>query len=345
MEAGNLLSFAVGLAAGYLGIQRFRADDLSGKTVLITGGSKGLGFVLARDFARMGCPVAICARDEEELDIARRRLEDEDAQVVTGVCDVADQAQVDRFVGEVAEAFGPVDILVNNAGIIQVGPVENLDVDDFEMAMDTMFWGVLHPTRAVLPQMLARGEGRIVNITSIGGKVSVPHLLPYCCAKFAAVGFSEGLRAEMAGRGVDIITIAPGLMRTGSHVNALFKGKRDEEFTWFSMGAGLPMISMNVERAARRIIAATKRGSAERVLSAPAKLLSWFHGLLPGTTTKMMGAINRLVLPSADGAHQRAEPGSEVYDTLDDDARSLLDTFAALGQKATEQFQNLSRRR
>jgi short-subunit dehydrogenase len=345
MNVTNALTLAAGLAAGLVGYRRLsRREDLAGKTVFVTGGSKGLGYVLARDFARRGCSVAICARDQVELDIARRRLEeDEDATVVAGVCDVADQLQVDQFVSRVSEELGPIDILVNNAGIIQVGPMHELDVDDFEMAMDVMFWGVLHATRAVLPQMMARGSGRIVNITSIGGKVSVPHLLPYCCAKFAAVGFSEGLRAEVSGSGVDVVTIAPGLMRTGSHVNALFKGRQEEEFTWFSLGAGLPMISMNVERAARRIIASTERGSAERVLSMPAKLLSWFHGLMPGTTSKLMGLVNRGLLPSAVGEPTEPKPGVDVYEGLDDEQRSLLDTFTALGQKATRQFQNLRR--
>jgi short-subunit dehydrogenase len=345
MKATNALTLAAGFAAGFLGYRRlFAGQDLSGQTVLITGGSKGLGYVLAREFARKGCLVAICARDQEELDIARRRLEeDEDATVVAGVCDVSDQFQVDQFASRVVEELGPVDILINNAGIIQVGPIAELDVDDFEMAMDVMFWGVLHTTRAVLPQMIARGSGRIVNITSIGGKVSVPHLLPYSCAKFAAVGFSEGLRAEVSGTGVDVVTIAPGLMRTGSFVNALFKGREDEEFTWFTLGSSLPVISMSVERAARRIIDATERGSAERVLSMPAKLAAWFHGLMPGTTSELMGLANRFLLPRPVGEPREAELGSEVYEELDDDARSLLDTFTALGQKATRQFQNLRR--
>src|SRR5439155_11331763 len=119
----------------------------------------------------------------------------------------------------VRSRFGQIDILVNNAGVIKVGPLDTMAVEDFEKAVAVMFWGVVYPTLAVLPEMRRRRSGRIAAITSIGGKVSVPHLLPYCCAKFAAVGFCEGLRAELAPYGIRVTTVVPGLMRTGSHRN------------------------------------------------------------------------------------------------------------------------------
>src|SRR5437763_6066124 len=109
------------------------------------------------------------------------------------------------MVDEVAKRFGRIDVLVNNAGIIQVGPVENMTITDFENAMAVMFWGPVYATLATLPYMRQHGDGRIVNITSIGGKVSVPHLVPYSCAKFAAVALSEGLRAELASTGIRVV--------------------------------------------------------------------------------------------------------------------------------------------
>jgi short-subunit dehydrogenase len=199
-----------------------------------------------------------------------------------------------------------VDILVNNAGTIQVGPFESMTTKDFEDAMRVMFWGMLHPTLTVLPDMLGRRSGRIVNITSIGGKVSMPHLLPYGCAKFAAVGLSEGLRAELKSQGIRVTTIVPGLMRTGSFLNAFFKGRQEKEFRWFSLGATLPLISMDAKRAARQIVDATRRGQAERVLSLPAGLLADFHGQFPGLTADLLALANRFVLPRAEGG--RAEP-------------------------------------
>ena len=288
---------AAGLIARTILARRRSAHSLRGQVVFITGGSRGLGLSLAETFANEGCRVAICARDAMELEAARRQL-DHGGSILAVPCDVADQRQVERTVDSVIAQFGRIDVLVNNAGEIQVGPVQSMTLEDFENAMDVMFWGTVYPSMAVLPHVLERGTGRIVNITSIGGKVAVPHLLPYTCAKFAAVGFSEGLRAELAGKGIHVVTIAPGLMRTGSYLNALFKGDQEREAVWFSLGATLPGISMGARRAARQIVNATKRGDAERILTVPARWLARFHGLFPGLAADLLSVVNHYVLPS-----------------------------------------------
>src|SRR5438477_2406633 len=233
----GIAGFGAGMAV-YSLIRRREEIDLRGKVVLITGGSRGLGLEMARQFGAQGCPVILCARDRDEL---ARAAQDLEARGIVEThmfeCDITDRSQVEQMVAAAVERFGHIDVLVNNAGVIQVGPIEQMTVEDFESAMSVMFWGTLYATLAALPHMRQRGEGRIVNVTSIGGKVSIPHLVPYSCAKFAAVALSEGLRAELASSGIRVITIVPGLMRTGSHLNAKFKGKHEEEFTWFSLGA------------------------------------------------------------------------------------------------------------
>src|SRR5215211_2397982 len=239
--------------------RRIAPADLRGQKALVTGGSRGLGLLISRELARAGCDVTICARDADELERARDDLIRFGRRVDTVICDVSDRIQVNRVVGQVTARFGQIDILVNNAGIIQVGPLENQTIDDFQMAMDVMYWGVVHPTLAVLPQMRARQAGRIVNVTSIGGKLGVPHLLPYSSAKFAAVGFSEGLAAEVAKDGITVTTIVPGLMRTGSHLRALTKGQHEVEYGLFSLCASLPLISMDAERAAEQVVQALRR--------------------------------------------------------------------------------------
>jgi NAD(P)-dependent dehydrogenase (short-subunit alcohol dehydrogenase family) len=302
-RGGWLLAAGVLALAGWHLLQRRRMMDLTGQAVLITGGSRGLGLLMAREFAREGCRVAICARDTRELDAAVADLRGRGTEVLALRCDVSDRAEVARTVREVTDRFGRIDILVNNASIIQAAPVGAMSVEDFEQAMAVNYWGTVYPTLEVMPRMRERRSGRIVNITSIGGKVAVPHLLPYDCAKFATVGFSEGLRAELARDGVVVTTIVPGLMRTGSPANAFFKGDPAKEFAWFSLGAATPVSAMSAERAARRIVTATRRGEAEVTLSWQAKLLRLTHDLLPGATADLLGVVNRL-LPSGEAVRQ-----------------------------------------
>jgi NAD(P)-dependent dehydrogenase (short-subunit alcohol dehydrogenase family) len=306
---GAGIGTALGAAAWYWNDRR---HSLQGQVALIAGASRGLGLMLAEEFARQGCAVVICARNEEELERARASLAERGARVFATVCDVGDHEQVQRLVSLARARFGGIDILCNVAGIIQVGPVESMTAADFEEAMKVMFWGTVYPTLEVLPDMMARKRGRIVNITSIGGKVSVPHLLPYTCAKFAAVAFSEGLNSEMRRHNVKVVTIVPGLMRTGSFLNAFFKGRQDREFNWFGMGATMPGISMNARRAARQIVAAARRGQSERVLSKPAQALALLHGMLPGLTSELMAMANSLLLPRAEGGSTERARGTEV---------------------------------
>ncbi len=243
-------------------------------------------------------------------------------------CDVTERTQVKELVSVVSEHFGGIDVLVNNAGVIQVGPIEVMTIEDYEEAMQTHFWGPLYATLAVLPEMRARREGRIVNISSIGGKISVPHLVPYSASKFALVGLSEGLRAELKKDGVIVTTVCPGLMRTGSPRNAVFKGRHRAEYAWFSISNALPVSAMKAERAARQIIAACKRGDAEVVLSIQAELVAKFHGLFPGLTADLLGLVNYL-LPEAGGIGRRRAFGKDSQSGWSPSLLTVLNERAA----------------
>ena len=280
-----------------------------GKVALVTGGSRGLGLVLARELAKRGAKLAICARDGAELERARAELAVR-TEVLAVECDVSIAAQAQSFVEQALQRFGRLDVVVNNAGIIQVGPIESMGLRDFREAMENNFFGHLHVTLAALPFLRKRRGGRIVNICSIGGAVAVPHLAPYTASKFAAVGFSEGLRAELASSGVCVTTILPGIMRTGSHVNALFKGRQESEMAWFSLGASLPGPSIAAERAARRILRACALGEPYVTIGLPARLLRFAHGLAPGLVDRALSLV-ALLLPRPGGAgpDDAAEPG------------------------------------
>ena len=186
--------------------------DLHGQRALITGASRGLGLAMARELAGRGCAIVLLARDTAELERAQHDLAARGADVLTIQCDVTERSQIRAALAQTLERFGRIDILINNAGVMSVGPLETHDVDAFERALAVMFWGAVYPTLEVLPHMRRQGGGHIVNITSIGGKISVPHMLPYSAAKFAAVGFSEGLHAEVAAQGIKVLTVVPGLM-------------------------------------------------------------------------------------------------------------------------------------
>lgn len=308
------------LLAARAAVRWWRAYDLRGKSVLITGGSRGLGLVLAREAARQGARVAICARDPHELERARADLASRGARVFAFPCDVTDRTQVNELVRLVGQRFGGVNVLVNNAGVIQVGPVEEMTLADYEEAMNIHFWGPLYTTLAVLPEMRRRGEGRIVNIASIGGKIGVPHLVPYCASKFALVGLSEGLRAELAKDGIVVTTVCPGLMRTGSPRNATFKGQHRAEYAWFAISDSLPVTSMQAERAARQILAACKRGDAEVILTTQAVAAVKLHNLFPELTADALALVNQL-LPGPGGIGKRRAKGKDSESGL---APSLL---------------------
>ena len=336
MKTLQKIALAAGLAlAGRELLARVRKTDLRGQCVLITGGSRGLGLALAHEFGAHGCRIALCARDSEELARAKADLVAQDIEAETFACDVRDPSQMETLITDVTACFGQVDILVSSAGIISVGPLENMTASDFKDAMDTDFWGAVYPALAVLPQMRARQSGRIVNITSVGGKLSVPHLLPYSCAKFAATGFSEGLRAEAARDGIVVTTIVPGLLRTGSFLHAEFKGTYAGEYGWFSVGDSLPGQSLSAEAAARAIVQATRRGEAERILGLPAQAAARLNGLFPGLVSNLSGLVNRSLPPPQPGAGDTIKTGAQVRD---ENPSTLRDTMSGLGFAAAERL-------
>jgi len=280
----SLLLAAAGLATAgiFRGLARqSRWFRFGGKVAIVTGGSRGLGLVIARQLVAAGARVAICARTKEDIDAAAAELRDRGGDVLGLVCDIRDQSQVQAMVGKVIAAWGRVDALFNVAGVIDVGPLDSMTLDDFHNEMAVNCWGPLHTTLAVLPHMRRRQWGRIVNVASIGGKQAVPHLLPYDVSKFALVGLSNGLRTELAKDGILVTTACPTLMRTGSPRNAEFKGRHRAEYAWFSLGGSLPIVSMDAAKAARQILRACQNGVAEAYIANALSPMIWASRLAP----------------------------------------------------------------
>ena len=301
-------SFAIGLAAGIgaavmaTRLSRARLGiSFEGRVVVVTGGSRGLGLVIARMLIDEGARVVLLARDMTELERARTELEARGSgEVMTLRCDVRRRADVRAAVDMIVERWRTIDVLINNAGVIQVGPLDHMSREDFENAMATHFWGPLHLMLETVPIMRHRGFGRIVNIASIGGRIAVPHLAPYSASKFALVGLSDALRAELDPHGIRVTTVAPGLMRTGSPVNADFKGQHDEEYAWFKVSSSIPGLTIAAERAARKIVDACRYGDPSLTITPAAKAAAVANVVMPATVARAMMLVTRM-LPAATG--------------------------------------------
>ena len=274
-----------------------------GDVAIITGGSRGLGLALAHRFGRGGLKLVLAARKQEELEKARQDLitsgdvENED-DILLVVCDITDYNQTAGLVDSAIRTFGRVDCLINNAGIIEVGPVENQSLETYERTMQTNFFGALHTIYAAMPHMLERGRGSIVNIASVGGKIPVPHMLPYVAAKFALTGFSEGLHAELRHKGIRVTTVCPGLLRSGGEAHADFVGNIEAEKEWFNLGAKTPIVAADVHHAANRIYNAVQAGRVEMVISPQAWLAARAFGLAPITSQWIASLANQYILPA-----------------------------------------------
>jgi short-subunit dehydrogenase len=314
VRATRSRSFWVGAAtaaAAALGLDALRGRErLDGRVALVTGGSRGFGLLLARELGRRGARVAICARDAAELERARDQLRASGVDAIAVTCDVADAEAVRKLVGDVTARLGPVDVLVNNAGIIHVGPAETARLEEYQDAMQTMFWGAVHASEAVLPSMRARRRGTIVDVTSIGAEIAVPHLAPYSAAKFAHRGYSEALNAEARKHGIRVVTVLPWLMRTGSVGHALVKGWREVEASLFAIAGSAPLVTRSAERNARRVVRAIERRESFLVLGVQAKAARLFHALFPRTTLAALGLVNRLLpVPASASPRDEAVPG------------------------------------
>ena len=312
---GLIVAAAAGLAAAFMAARiarRRRGISFAGRVVVITGGSRGLGLVLARQFAAEGARPVLLARDQAELDRAKRLVEEEhDVEVLALRCDVRRRADVRAAVAQIMDAWATVDVLINNAGVIQVGPLEHMQHEDFENAMATHFWGPLHLMLELLPAMRRRGFGRIVNISSIGGRLAVPHMAPYSASKFALRGLSDAMRAELAPAGIAVTTVSPGLMRTGSPMNAQVKGQHEAEYAWFAISDSLPGVSISAGRAAGQILDACRYGDPELTITLPARAAGLANELVPSLVARMMTVAARLLPGPAGPAGDQARRGRE----------------------------------
>jgi NAD(P)-dependent dehydrogenase (short-subunit alcohol dehydrogenase family) len=295
----GVVALASAAAAGLVAAadRRARRIDLRGRVVLVTGGGRGLGYATARAFAARGARLAICGRDSDVVRRAEQALRDGRADVHGSACDAADPIQVADWIAGVLARFGQIDVLVNNAGQCFVGPAADLDAADMADAMRNIFWSVYHPTMAVLPHLRGRRFGRIVNVTSIGGRVPTPHQAAYNAGKHAATGFSSTLAVELRKDGVRVSTVLPPPLDDGAPLHVHFNGDAEAEFRWFARTLTSPLRATGTERTAAVIVDAAEHGDVERAVSPLSWLTQRAAGAAPGLTSRLLGLVDRRLPP------------------------------------------------
>lgn len=194
-------------------------------TALITGSSEGIGKATALLLARKGYDLILTARHSDQLEATAREVRSLGQEVLPVVTDMKDPEQVGTLVEKTLGHYGHLDVLVNNAGIYLSGPVEAFSLEDWHQAIDLNLWGYIYTIQALLPHFLQRGTGTIVNVSSIGGKVAVPYLAPYCTTKFAIAGLTESLHSELSPKGIHVAGIYPNLIKSNFMQRAIFRGK------------------------------------------------------------------------------------------------------------------------
>lgn len=305
----------VWLAAG-LGVLAARrvlypAYDLQGKRVLITGGSRGLGLALAQECLGRGARVLLMARNQAELEGARKLLADPE-RVYIFAGDVTKEADLEGVLAYARRELGGLDVVVNNAGIIQTGPLGDMTEEDFREIMEVNAFAPLRLT--LLARPLLRDGGRVLIVSSVGGKLAVPHLGPYSMSKFASAGLGQALRAELAREGITVTTVLPGLMRTGSPRQAQVKGQYEQEYAMFATLDNLPVVSLDAREAARRIVDALVRGDAEAMIGGPALVMRYAQALAPQLTAELLALGNRF-MPGPTG-NTAARSGKELESSV-----------------------------
>lgn len=196
-------------------------------TVAITGAARGIGLATAKAFAALGARTVLGDLDHAAVVRAAAEVS---SKAYAFQLDVASQGSFLAFLRRAKETVGPIDVLVNNAGVMPLGPFLEQDDRLDQATLNVNFWGVVHGTKLVLPEMVARGSGHIVNVASMMGKVPVPGAAVYTASKHAVVGFSAALRDELAGTGVTVATVLPSATRT-------------ELLTGVPVGRGMPTAS------------------------------------------------------------------------------------------------------
>jgi short-subunit dehydrogenase len=249
----------------------FFPRSLAGARVILTGASSGIGHALALRLAQQGASLVLASRNAERLDALAGTVRAQGGAVTPVPTDAADPAQRARLIEQALAALGGIDVLVNNAGVGALGFFENATEERLRRIMEVNFFAAAELTRLALPHLRRGREPMIVNVASVLGRRAIPGMAEYCASKFALVGWSEGLRAELARLGIHVLVVCPGAIETEFDAHMI---ERAANRRWRPR-------RMSADRCARQIVAAMRRRKNEVVITWSAKLLLWANRLAP----------------------------------------------------------------
>jgi len=266
---------------------------LTGKVAAVTGAASGIGRYLAINLADEGCPVAIADVDEKGLQETATMLEGKPVKATTHVVDVSNREQVYGFADEVVRQHGKANIIINNAGVSLATSLEEVTYEDFEWLLGINLWGVIYGSKAFLPYLKQQPEGHIVNISSVHGLFTNPHVGPYCTSKFAVRGFTQTLWQELKDTSVRVSCVHPGGVKTNIVRNARFyespdaKMSQEEAVQLFDR-----MIARTTaDKAARIIISGIKKNKRRILVGLDAHVYALLERLFPNTWQRLMAKL------------------------------------------------------
>ncbi len=229
--------------------------ELNGRVAVITGASLGIGRAIALELARAGCKVALLARGKEKLDELAARIKAEGGQAAAFPCDLNELERIPAVLAEVERALGPVDILVNNAGVGTFKPMDRMSLNEALAPRNLPLGAALAACHVLVPGMIQRGRGHIVNLTSPAGYFPLPNMIPYCAARHAMNGLSLALHEELRPKGIGVTLVCP------SKVDTDYFRANDADLDWFPRVSKLfPMLAPEtVGRATLRAIQNNRR--------------------------------------------------------------------------------------
>lgn len=308
ITARRVLAFMLGVAgtaaAVYAWRQRARRRHVQGRTVLITGGSRGLGLELARKFLAAGAQVALCARNQADLERARQQLAPGGGLVSIHVADISNPQAVERLVSDVTARWGRLDILVNNAGVFMGGPMALMRLDDYQRMLRVNLIGTITVTEACRPYL--ERHGGVITIVSAAGLLPAPHLAPYAVSKAGVSMYAQLLEVELASRGLETMAVYPSYMPTGSTYSADYRGAVAAEQRVVQRLMHMPFISVDHRRAGSIILNAWLSGRRVVVYPAVARFSIILTNLMPEFALRMMRLANRFYPTNQRPASGRA---------------------------------------